>query len=185
MANKVVVEITAIDELQRDLTVGKQLSLGRLGERGYQHLRREIKDTAFVTGNLYQGVATPEIDKAAMRATLTVSARSAATGSRPATVHYPSGKTKQVMLRPRLAFNYAESIARGRPAIRPKLGKAILIPVISRPTDEAYITEGDQVFVVRGSAAATKPNPYDERAAVKLEQEGPAIVGRVFEELFN
>jgi len=185
VANKVVVDVTEIENLAQILTLGKKRGLGALGEAGALLLRTDIKANAYELGNLYQGVAPPLFDFERMRAELSVKARQARTGARPATVHYPSGKTKQITLRPRAAFDYAETVARGRPAIRPKLGKAILIPVLSRPTDEPYITEGNNVYVTRRSAAATKPNPFDERVAVKLEQKGPAIVGRVFEELFN
>lgn len=191
MAERVIVDISAIDDLKRDLTVAKQMSLGRLGERGYQHLRHEIHDSAYVTGNLEQGVAPPEIDNTAMTATLVVSARSGARGSMPATVHYPAskrhpeGSTKAITLRPQLPFNYAEAVAHGRVAIKPKVGKAILIPVLSRPSDEPYITQGDQIFVVRGSAKAFAGTHFDEKAAEKLEAEAPSIVGKVFEELFT
>jgi hypothetical protein len=182
MARSIKVDTSGLEQTRKDLTVGRLLILGRLGERGYKHLRDEVPKQ---TRNLMQGVAPPDIDKQAMRATLTVSARSARTGPRSATVHYPSGKRKQIMLRPTQSFNYAEVVARGRPAIFPKLGKAILIPVLGAPSDEAYITEGGNIYVVRRSAGPAKANPFDERAAVKLEAEAPAVAGAVFGELFT
>lgn len=181
----VKVDLKQVENLGKEIRAGMIVSLGRLGERGYQLLRREIKDSAYVTGNLWQGVAPPDVDESDLSVTLTVSARSARTGGGTATVHYKSGKTKQISLRPQIAFNYAEVVARGRPAIRPKTGKALLIEVQGAPGGGTYITAGDKTFVVRRSAKATEPNPFDDRAGDQLEKEAPAIVGAVFGELFN
>lgn len=178
----VTVDLKEIENLGGDVRAAMIVSLGRLGERGYQLLRREVPK---VTTNLQQGVAPPDVDEANLSVTLTVSARSARTGGGAATVHYASGKTKQISLRPRVAFNYAEVVARGRPAIRPKVGKALLIEVGSAPSGGSYITANGKTFVVRKSAAAVAPNPFDERAAAQLEKDAPVIVGAVFGELFN
>lgn len=169
----VVVDTKGLKELGLRIDAGKRSFLGRLAERGYQLLRKEVP---FLTGNLQQGVAPPDVDYAAMEATLTVSARSAAIGSRQAQVFGSDGKLKKtVTLRPSPAFNYAATVARGRPSISPKHGKALLIPVQSAPTGEGYIVAGGQVFVVRKSAAAVAANPFDERAAKQLKQEAPGI----------
>lgn len=182
MANTVKVDTTELVRLGKDMRAGAVLSLGRLAERGRTHLVREIP---YQTGNLKQGVAPPEIDNKDLRAVITVSARSAAVGAMPATVHSKGGKTRQIMLRPQIAFNYAEVVAKGRPAIRPKVGRALIIPVSSPPADGSYISSGGKFFVVRRSAGAQKANPFDQRAADKLQSEAPAIVGAVFGELFN
>ncbi|MBS1793355.1 MAG: hypothetical protein JSS81_05845 [Acidobacteria bacterium] len=175
------VDLTQVENLGKEIRAAEIVALGRLGERLYQHLRAEVP---YVTGNLKQGVAPPDIDDKAMTAEITVSARSARTGGGAGTVHYPSGKTKSVQLKPQIAFNYAEVVAKGRPALRPKTGRALLIEVKGTPSG-AYIEAGGKIFVVRKSAAAVAPNPYDERAAVKLEGEAPVIVEAVFGELFN
>lgn len=177
----VKVDLKEIENLGKEIRAAQIVALGRLGERLYQHLRREVP---IDTTNLQQGIAPPDIDESAMTATITVSARSARTGGGQATAHSASGKTKSISLRPRVAFNYAEAVARGRPAIRPKAGRALLIEVKGTPNG-SYISAGGKIFVVRKSAKAVAPNPYDERAAAKLEAEAPAIVGAVFGEFFN
>ena len=91
--------------------------------------------------------------------------------ARKATLHLPSGTTKPVSLAPTSAFNYAEAVARGRKEIRPRKAKALLIPVNSAPSGEPYITDGAEVFIIRPRAAAQKPNPYDQRAANRLEKQ--------------
>lgn len=212
MARSIKVDTSELEKLGKDLTVGQILTLGRLAERGYHHLAgqavwgKSTGEVPFKTGNLRQGVAPPgvvtrsskgtkrtvsenregytELDLDNLRAELTVSARSARKGSRSATVHYPSGKRKQITLRPTQAFNYAEVVHEGRPAIFPKLGKAILIPVLGAPSNEPYITEGDNIYVVRKSAKAVAPNRFMDRTAIKLEAEAPAVAGAVFGELF-
>ena len=179
---QIEVDISALKELQKDLEEMTEVALRRLGERGYQLLRLEIKDTAYITGNLWQGVSPPDFDFVKKQAVLTVTARSARRGPRQATLHLKSGKTKQITLRGASQFNYAETVARGRPAMRAKQAKALLIPVSSAPSGESYIVADGQYFVVRKSAGATKPNPYDERAAKRLEQESFKIIAGVIED---
>lgn len=181
MAN-VEVNYDQVKTLGKEFRAAMVVSIGRLGERGYQLLRKEVP---YDTGNLKQGVAPPKIDEANLTATLVVSARSARTGGGSATVHHPSGATKQITLKPQIAFNYAEVVAKGRPAIRPKAGKALLIEVDSVSSGESYISAGGNTFVVRKSAAAQKANPFDERAAEQLENEAPTIVSAVFDRFFN
>jgi len=178
----VKVDLKEVENLGREIRAGFNVSLGRLGERGFQLLRKEVPVD---TGNLKQGVAPPDVDEANLSVTLTVSARSAATGGGQGTVHYENGKTKSISLRPRIAFNYAEVVAKGRPAIRPKVGKALLIEVDGAPSGGSYITANGKTFVVRRSAKAVAPNPFDERAGNQIESDAPAIVGAVFGELFN
>lgn len=179
---KVTVDTTELEKLGKDMRAGSIIALGRLAERGGTLLRKEIP---YKTGNLKQGVAPPEIDRRSLKATLTVSARSARSSATTGIVHYPSGKTKTVALKPQIAFNYAEVVARGRPAIRPKTGRALIIEVDGAPSTGAYISAGGKIYVVRMSARAQKPNPFDERAAEQLGKESPAIVGEVFGEIFN
>jgi hypothetical protein len=176
---EVIVDTKAIDQLGKDIDRAKRALIGRLGERGYQLLREEVP---YVTGNLKQGVATPDVDYQALTATLTVSARSGRTGATAATVYGADGKEKKtVTLSARPAYNYAEAVARSRPAIAPRHAKALLIPVPTAPVGESYLIAGGQVFIFRKSAAATKPNPFDERAAKRLTDEAPKIGQAVLE----
>jgi hypothetical protein len=159
--------------LAEDMRKAKRQMLGRLAERGYQLLREEVPK---VTRNLMQGVAPPEVDYEKLVAVLTVSARSARVGSQTGTVIGADGKEKKkVTLRGRPAFNYAAAVAEGRPAIRPRKARALLIPVPSAPNGESYMIAGGQIYVFRTSAKEQKPNPYHERAAARLEGESAKI----------
>lgn len=181
MAN-VTVDTTELKKLGENFRAGAIIALGRLGERGYQLLRKEVPKQ---TTNLQQGVAPPEIDKKSLTATLVVSARSASIGGGTGIIHYPSGKTKTVQIRPQKPFNYAEVVARGRPAIKPKVGKALIIPVFGAVKGGTILEFNGQYYAIRKSAGAQKANPFDERAAEQLKREAPAIVNAVFGELFN
>lgn len=161
----------------------QELSVRRLTERGEQLVRQHAPKQ---TGNLKQGVshdfeAGPS---GLLQGLVTVSARSGRTGGGTGTLHLSSGKTRPVRLRPQAAFNYAEVVARGRPALRPRNGRALLIPVPGPPSKGGYITLGGKTFVVRRSAAAVDPNPYDERAGRDLEGEAPTIVAGAARILF-
>jgi hypothetical protein len=179
-AAEVVVNAKEIEEQARDIDRAKRALIGRLAERGYQLLREEVP---YQTGNLKQGVAPPDVDYQKLEALLTVSARSAARGGEQGTVYGADGKEKKkVTLRPRPAFNYAAAVAQGRAAISPKNGRALLIPVPTAPAGEGYLLAGGQIYIFRRSAAATQPNPFDERAARRLENESVSIAEKVLEQ---
>lgn len=174
---KVTVDAKAINELAADIDKAKRQLIGHLAERGYQLLRDEVP---FDTGNLKQGVAPPEVNFDTLTAILTVSASRGRTGARSATVVGADGKEKKrVTLRAQPAFNYAEPVARGRPSLSPKRGRALLIPVSTTPARGGWIIAGGQIFVVRKSAKAVKANPFDERAAARLEREAEGIAEKV------
>jgi hypothetical protein len=103
--------------------------------------------------------------------------------SRTATVHSPGGKTRETRLRPQHAFDFAEIIARGRPAVRPEKAKALLIPAndIGLRPSESYTRAGAETFVVRLSAKAVDANPYDERAIRRTEGVVENVVGEAVE----
>lgn len=178
----VKVDTTELKKLGADFRAGTIVALGRLGERGYQLLRKEVPKR---TTNLQQGVAPAKIEESTLTATLVVSARSAKTSGGVGTIRYPSGKTKKVNLRPQPEYNYAEVVALGRPEIKPKVGKAVIIPIVGPATGGTILEANGKFFVIRTSAKAQKPNPYHERAAEQLEKEAPAIVNAVFGEFFN
>lgn len=181
MAN-VDVDLRGVKELGREIEEMQKILLARLGERGYQLLRDEVPVD---TGNLKQGVAPPDI--AFPVASLTVSARSARTGSGQATVYGSDGERKKtISLRPTAAYNYAEVVARGNKdaTLRPTRAKAFLIPVATAPSDEGYLVIGGKIYIVRRSRKGRAANPYDERAANRLESEAQRIADAVLAE-FN
>jgi len=174
---KIKVDTDAVNKLGNDFRVAGEVALRRLVERGEQLLAEEVPK---VTHNLEQGISSEVFANAGLlRGELIISARSGRKGARRATIHYPSGATKQVSLRPQPAFNYAEVVARGRQQIGPRQAKVLLIPVAVAPKDETYLTSGDQTFVLRRRAKATKANPYDQRAAARLEKEATRIADQV------
>lgn len=183
---KIELDDDELKKLGTNIVRAKHALIEQLGERGSELLRKEIKSSAYVTGNLYQGVGAPVIDEAKMEAEITVTARSGATAGGTATVHYPSGKTKQVSLRPRPAYNYASVNAKGySKTIKPKTAKALLIPVPSVDKDETYLTINGQIFVMRKFTKGIKANPFDDRAAATLEKEAPQITDVVFRKFFE
>ncbi len=195
------VDISGLEELEREIEQLAVQATGRLGERAYMLMREEVP---VETGNLRQGVVgyppggeivrdkdAPPVSRAGRpvskpnRAQIVVSARRARRGPRRATLHLASGKTREIRLRSVKSYNYAERVAKGRDAIKPKRGEALLIPVDRKPDKGSYITDGDQIYVVRKSAEAVKADPYHKRAAKRLRSEAPVIVEKVVEKLFD
>ncbi len=194
MANAEI-DLKAIEQLARGIGEMKRRALGRLAERGYQLLREEIKESAYITGNLWQGVAPPDVDYPRFVAQLTVSARSGRRGARQATVYNKRGEivqtrdrdgneqNKTVTLKAQKPFNYAETVARGREALLAPKGKAFIVPVSSIPTGTGYLLDrSGQAYVVRTSLKAVAPNPFDERAAARLSREAESIASAVVKE---
>jgi hypothetical protein len=173
MANvSITVKDDDLAKLGADIDRFKRRTLRRLAERGYQLLRREVPVD---TGNLKQGVATPEVDYDAMRAVLTVSARSGMTGARVAEIYGSDGKKKKtVSLKAQPAFNYAETVARGNKA-GPAMVRPMLIPVSVKPDKGGYLMVGGQIYVVRKTKKRQKANPFDVRAADALQSEAERI----------
>jgi hypothetical protein len=191
---EVKVDISEVQKLGDDFKKIGKFSLVALAQRGLDLLREEAPER---TGNLKQkGIKEPDYDFEKLEAVLTVSATSEGLKAANATLHSPSGKTKQVSLRPQKPFNYTRAVVEGRAAIRPNSkwtpgvkgtsgARVLIIPVTSAPTDESYITAGNKIYILRRSAKATKPNPFDERAAKKLQAESSTIVGKVVDKVLK
>ncbi len=176
---EVIVDEDNLDTFVDNLRKAKEMMLEQMAEKARILLRAEVP---VATGNLKDGVGAPDVDRANMTATLTVSARSAASLGGVAEVFNSKGEpVKTVSLRPSPAFNYAEAVARGRVSISPKHGRAVLIPVTSAPIGEGYLISGGQY---RRSAAAVAANPFDERAAARLDTEARSIAETALSKYF-
>lgn len=177
------IDLTALEELARDIEQFKRESLGKLTERGTEIVREEVPKK---THRLESGVSS-DVDYEKGIGEIIVSAESDRRGARTATLHLKDGTTKSVKLRPTKAYNYAEVVARGNKdaTLVPKKAKAFLIPVSSAPSDGEYITDGTDIFVVRRSRKGQKANPYDERTAKRLEGEAEGIVTNIAQEFFQ
>lgn len=186
---KIKVDTRQVQNLGFDFRRMLVVGLYRVTERGTVLLRQEVPK---VTHNLQQGISS-DVDVAALRATLIVAARSGRTGAEGGLLHLPSGATREITLRASPAFDYAEAVARGTgiygpkgSVIRSKRGRALLVPIGAGETPrgkdgkpEAYIESNGQRFIVRRFVRGRKPNPYDVRAAQRLEGEVQIIFDRV------
>jgi hypothetical protein len=181
----VAANISEVERLGEDYQLAAEVGMRRLVERGEQVVREEVPKQ---TNNLMQGVSSDvKVKRGGMlTGEIVITARSGRLGRRGATLHLSSGKTRQVSLRAVPAFNYAEAVAKGTGVygprgvpITPKKAKVLLIPVNNVPTldgkTEPYIESDGRLYILRRSMKGMKPNPYDERAARRLEQEAPAI----------
>lgn len=183
------VDTKQVERLGFDLQRMAVAGLHRVVEIGERYLREEVPKK---THNLSEGISST-VDAANLKAELSVSARSGRVGVEGGLLHLPGGKTREITLRARPAFDYAEAVARGtgvyrtgegfgpHPYIQPRTAKALLIPVDAVPLKESYITSGGQTFILRKFMRGMKPNPYDVRAAERLEQVAPAVFNEVVE----
>lgn len=190
---KINVDLRQVKDLGFDFRQLAEVGLRRTVERGEQILRDEVPK---VTHNLEQGVSS-SVDPSALKGEFVVSARSGRMGVEGGLLHLPSGQTREISLRARPAFDYAEAVARGTgiygprgAVIRPKSGKALLIPISGPPPSlngkpQAYITSGGKVYIVRRFSSGRKANQFDVRAAQRLENEIPAIWDRVVQAFAN
>lgn len=159
----------------------------RLTDRGEQLVKEEVPK---VTGNLRLGVSS-HFDPEQMCGEVSASAVQRQIGPEGGLLHLPSGATREISLRSQPAYNYAQAVAeatgvygpRGA-VIRPRSGKALLIPVGAVPMGEngkpqAYVTSGGKIFILRKFMKGRKANDYPGRAASRLEAEAPAILDGV------
>lgn len=171
---EIKIDTQALAALGDQLEAAAKAGLIRVLEQGEQYLRQEAPErTGLLRGKKGNNSVSSDYRRTATgyEGEFIVSAIRERRGARQATLHLPSGTTKQISLSPIAEFDYAEAVARGRKEIRPTKAKALLIPVASPPAGQAYITDGTEIFIIRPRAAATKPNPYDERAAARLEKD--------------
>src|ERR1043165_2628756 len=186
-------DISQVKPLRDDVRQATIVGLRRVVERGEQ-LTREAAPRA--TGNLKQGISSDvQVTNGLLRGEINAAARSRVPAG-AAVLHLPSGKSRRVSLKPAPAYDYAEAVATGtglfgpkHALITPRSGKALLIPVDSVPIDmktgkpEAYIDVQGRKFILRRSTKGMKPNPFDERAAVRLANEAQSIMDTALEKL--
>lgn len=168
------IDTKALADLGDKFERAAQAGLIRTLELGEQYLRQEAPEqTGLLRGKKGNNSISSDYRKTAtgFDGEFIVSAIRERRGSRKAVLHLPSGTTRAVSLAPTPEFDYAEAVAKGRKEIRPRKAKALLIPVNSAPIGEAYITDGTETFIIRPRAKAQKANPYDERAASRLEKQ--------------
>ena len=117
-------------------------------------------------------------------------------------LHLPSGATREITLRAQPAYDYARAVAEGtgvyatggvfgpQPVIRPRVAKALLIPVGAVPPPvngkpQSYITSNGKIYILRRYQRGRRPDAYHVRAAQRLEVEVPAIFDRVVSAFAN
>lgn len=129
-----------------------------------------------------------DVDPRRLRVSLFATAIRNARSGQSAEVVYPSGRTKEVSLRPQPEFDFARAVAegtgehgpRGR-RIFPRHAKVLLVPKSIGPRlgdrSESFLRIDGRYFVFRRFSRGMRPNPYDERAARKLE----AVVDEIWD----
>jgi hypothetical protein len=121
-----------------------------------------------------------DVDEKLLKASLFATAIRNARSAQSAEVVYPSGKTKEVSLRPQPEFDFAQAVATGtgeygprKARIFPRHAKVLLIPRSIGPRlgekGESFVRIDGKYFMFRPFSRGMRPNPYDQRAADKLE----------------
>jgi hypothetical protein len=194
MADEVIIKIdtSQVKGLADDYRGMIVRGLHDVAEAGEKFLRQEVPK---VTHNLEQGVSS-DVDGRKLTVDFVVAARVGRIAVEGGTLHLPSGATREIRLRARPAFDYAEAVAEGtgvyatggvfgpKGVIRPRSAEALLIPVASKPAPvkgkpQAYITSNGKIFVLRRYSRGRRPDPYHIRAAERLEVAVPLIFERV------
>jgi hypothetical protein len=192
---KITIDSNQVENLPDEFRALARRGLYDVAEAGEKFLRQEVPK---VTHNLEQGVSS-EVDGNRLTAELLVSARTGRVAVEGATLHLPSGATREISLRAQPAYDYARAVAEGtgvfatggafgpQPVIRPRAARALLIPVSGIPAavngkPQSYITSGGKIYVLRRYSRGRRPDPYHVRAAAKLELAVPTIFDRVVSE---
>jgi hypothetical protein len=163
--------------------------LRRCGERGAAIMREEVPGGA--ESKMAKGVKV-EFNFADER--LSAAINVTAISERPAqqaTLHLPSGKTRAITLRATRPFNYAQAVIEGtglygprHTPIKPRSASVLLIPVNTMSSldskSSGYIEANGQKYIVRPRSSGTRPNPFGERTAQRLESEISDLFDQAF-----
>lgn len=175
MLNKVEIDLREVSGLGRDIHEGMGVGLTDATNRGVEITKEEIPE---LSGRLKEGVK-PRVDLKSMTGEVEVSAIRPATPAREETVQLLSGRTKDVKFAAQPAYDYAQVVAEGSglygvrgQVIKPRRAKKLRFVIGGRP-------------VFAGQVEGQKPNPYDERAANRLETEVDGIFGDAIERAAN
>ncbi len=169
------IDIRQVSHLREDFRRSAQATLRALTERGAVITAEEEPKRS---GTLRKGTHG-EVDLNKMSGRVIASALRAAIPSATVTMQTASGRTKSFTMRAQRTIDYASFVrdgtgiygARGQ-AIKPKKGKALRFEIGGRT-------------VFRVSVQGQKPNPFDERAADRLENEAESIFMHQTEGLSN
>lgn len=181
MTEIVKADFRQLRELESDLREAGAAGLKAGAEQAEEDLRTEARPISL---KLEEGVSTEyNLGGNPIEAQLIVSAVRPEQSAQDAVLHESGGEVRRVTLRPQEAYDFAEIVATGRPAVRAKQAKAMLIPVSHariRPDgqSESFLRADGRTFVMRRRAKAVPPNPYDERARRRTEQVVEEVVGR-------
>src|SRR5262245_62126057 len=103
---RIKVDTSDVKDLEKDFREMTRRGLFDVAEAGEKILRQEVPK---VTHNLEQGVSS-DVDANRLTAELIVSARQGRVGVEGATLHLPSGATREISLRAQPAYDYARAV---------------------------------------------------------------------------
>lgn len=184
MELKIRIDTKEIERLGFDFRQMAVTGLIRTARAGERFLREETEKISkeFNVGS--------DVDEKGLKASLFANAIRNARSGQTAEVVYPSGKTKEVSLRPQPEFNFARAVAEGtgeygprKARIFPKHAKVLLIPKSIGPRlgekRESFIRIDGKYFVFRRYSRGMRPNQYDIRAVKRLE----AVIDKIWDEV--
>jgi len=187
---KVTVDTKQIEKLGFDFRQLALVGLIQTKDYGERFLRDETQKIS------KEFRVASDVDERKLQVSLFATAIRNARSAQSAEVVYPSGKTKEVSLRPQPEFDFAGAVAQGtglygprKARIFPKHAKALLIPKSIGPRlgekRSALVRIDGRYFVFSRFSRGMRPNRYDERAAARLEAVIDEIWDRVVKAFAN
>jgi hypothetical protein len=193
--NVIKIDKSQVKNLGFDFHQMAVAGLIRTARQGERHLRAETEKIS------REFAVSSDVDEQTLTASLFVTAIRNARSAQTAEVVYPSGRTREVSLRPQPEYDFARAVAQGtgvyktdgafgpQAVIRPRNAKVLLIPKNIGPRlgekGESFVRIDGRYFVFRRFSRGMRPNPYDERAAQKLKGEIDGIWDRVAKSFAN
>jgi hypothetical protein len=183
MDNVIKIDISQVRDMANEFRRMLIAGLVRTAQAGEKHLRAETEKIS------KEFNVSSDVDDENLTASLFATAIRNARSAQSAEVIYPSGRTKEVTLRPQPEFDFAQAVAEGtglygpkKRKIVPREAKALLIPKSIGPRlrdNGTYVRFDGQYYIFSAYSRGMQANPYHERAADALEAEIPAIWERV------
>jgi hypothetical protein len=180
-------DTSEMQQLRRGFLAAFRRGFLEVVERGVALVKAEAPSGD--TEALRKGVrAETDLGGQALKGTIIVSAVREAESAGVATLHLPGGASRMVAVRGTKEFDYARAVAEGTGLHGPKgqvitgrRGGVLLIEVDTPPSDSSYLERGGRTYIVRPRSEGMRANPFDVRAANRLESEVESIIERALQ----
>jgi hypothetical protein len=185
---RVNVDLSDARKIVGDCRRAEERAMHDLASRSVVVVKEEAPHHGNPASKLQEGIKADDLKHVSdshLEVDIVVSAERPAQAATTGLMHLPSGKVKPIKVQATDAFDYTRAVIEGTGIFGPRgsvitarRSQMLLIPVPGAFPGQSYITARGQTFLVRPASVGMRPNPFPERASVRLEGEAEEIMLR-------